>query len=71
MGEWISTKDRLPEDDQTVLCYQPGRTAALPVIAFYDKDCSAFCVMFSWQEILIQPTHWMPLPQPPPKDPQP
>ncbi len=65
MSEWISVKDRLPTDDETVLCYQPGRTSALPVIAWYDEETKGFQVAFTWQELLIYPTHWMPLPEPP------
>lgn len=65
MSEWISVIDQLPADDRTVLCYQPGRTAALPIIAWYDEEAKAFQVAFTWQECLIHPTHWMPLPKPP------
>lgn len=70
MNEWIKCSERLPKDDQTVLCYQLGRTAALPIIAWYDEDLKAFQVAFTWQEILIHPTHWMPLPNcpEPPRD---
>ena len=62
--EWISVKDRLPENDQWVLCFMK------------DKSFGTLRV-FQWNYIDWQwndgnkwydendVTHWMPLPQPP------
>ena len=62
--EWISVKDRLPENDQWALCFMK------------DKSFGTFRV-FQWNYIDWQwndgnewydendVTHWMPLPQPP------
>ena len=62
--EWISVKNRLPENDQVVLCFMK------------DKAFGTFRV-FQWNYIDWQwndgnewfdekdVTHWMPLPQPP------
>ena len=62
--EWISVKDRLPENDQWVLCFMK------------DKSFGTFRV-FQWNYIDWQwndgnewfdekdVTHWMPLPEPP------
>lgn len=70
MGEWISVKDRLPEE-------------LTPVIAFTEAIDQGICIAFRenglWIDgdsghgiVLIQQglvTHWMPLPDPP-EDPQ-
>ena len=56
--EWISVKDRLPEDGETVtICTEKGFVYAGELIGdtwFLDND--------SWTENV---THWMPMPQPP------
>ena len=65
--EWISVKDRLPEDVENVLCYESGKL----YIAFcedYEEnvvwwDYVAYDRDDTWNEVC--PTHWMPLPQPP------
>lgn len=58
---WISVKDRLPEEDQEVLIYDwPFRFTCL----FWKSRESAF----QWELSNgrnCNPTHWMPLPQPP------
>ena len=62
--EWVSVKDRLPENDQWALCFME------------DKSFGTFRV-FQWNYIDWQwndgnewfdekdVTHWMPLPEPP------
>lgn len=55
MSEWISVKDRLPEDDDIVLTYHPLAK---------DTDIE-ITTLKGWS---INPTiisHWMPLPEPP------
>ena len=54
--EWISVKDRLPEQGQEVIVYSGG--VLKPTVfayQFWNKHYD------SWARI----THWMPLPQPP------
>jgi len=62
--QWISVKDRLPEEDQEVLIYDwPFRFTCL----FWKSRESAF----QWELSNgrnCNPTHWMPLPNPPKDD---
>ena len=57
--QWISVKDRLPEDNDIVLIVFQGSVVS---VAFYEGD---------WrhplypQTALVSVTHWMPLPEPP------
>lgn len=72
--EWISVKDRLPPEDGTpFLCYDPNQIDNFPLaciyVVHYENETSytkagyietgGECY-FKWE-----PTHWMPLPQPP------
>ena len=77
MSEWISVKDRLPEKAGRYLVYEimPKHMhnlaahnypypCCVPNIAYYQKYCDG------WQFNSIDdrnpnPTHWMPLPEPP------
>lgn len=54
-SEWVSVKDRLPEDDAQVLaCTKHG------------KSFSAHCEKGKWRvSHSVKITHWMPLPTPP------
>ena len=51
--KWISVKDRLPEEDQMVLAYEP-MWGNVQLAKAYDG--------LNFSEIY---THWQPLPQPP------
>lgn len=64
--EWISVKDQLPEDDQTVLMCEAGQDG-LPIIGWYESnDCiSGFYPAHSFQTFRMHVTHWMPLPKQP------
>lgn len=56
--EWISVKDRLPDDDKTVLVTDGIRIC----LSYYEGCCDL------WRGGYIfgrEMTHWMPLPQPP------
>ena len=75
--EWISVKDRLPEDDQHVLVYHAedfhitvGYFESDYVQYYIESDGSKFYTDDGWEtEISWAPkgdvTHWMPLPEPP------
>ena len=60
--EWIKVTDRLPENDDDVLvCYKTPDEGYIQTIAWPCKN-------LQWISILgfnINPTHWMPLPEPP------
>ena len=60
MTEWIRTADKLPEPDYAVLAFAKGEGV---VIAYYN----AFAKGRWWCDDAgtIEPTHWMPLPEPP------
>ena len=57
MGDWIPVTERLPETPDVVLAFSFG------VI-----ECAWYC-SGSWRCIAMlrpyEPTHWMPLPEPP------
>ena len=58
--EWISVKDRLPEDKKHVLVWEPKFNKIM--IARYDKKDD-----YWWDEecYFVFPTYWQPLPKPP------
>jgi hypothetical protein len=58
MSEWIDVKDRMPEDDEIVLCFNERVRPDLT---------DAWTVRRSWGPgfSLGYATHWMPLPEPP------
>lgn len=63
MSEWISVKDRLPENGERVLAYGIDRRVhdvkwSWPENAWLDKIGGG-----TWMEGFI--THWMPLSEPP------
>ena len=67
-NQWISVKDRLPKKGQYVLCV--FETGYMVVACIYEKDED---VVFwraqtddGWEcDMDSEPTHWMPLPEPP------
>lgn len=69
MSEWISVKDRLPEDDREVLAYYGFDNGdgycgiRFPGVLTY----LAFDTQPHWQHESsgLRVTHWMPLPEPP------
>ena len=76
MSEWISVKERLPEPDAEVLAIIKGYPETVAVTKYladndskierdyvgdfaeYHNDMEDYCV-------IMIPTHWMPLPEPP------
>jgi hypothetical protein len=59
---WISVKDRLPENGQRVICYNRFIEIKNYDSVFYDGD-----IHWTGAPIgeLTGVTHWMPLPEPP------
>ena len=63
---WISVKDRLPEDERTVLVYynfgDKCKISFYETLAYYAFDPEPH-----WQHegTGLKVTHWMPLPEPP------
>ena len=58
--EWISVKDRLPDDNDRVIAFRPNE----PEISAYK-----YCFMWGWSVKASLKhrgiTHWMDMPQPP------
>ena len=61
--EWISVKDRLPEDDSDVLAYSRDGEEGRIYPANYAKGVWFDCIFTT--PATDTTTHWMPLPQPP------
>mgnify|MGYP002512966706 CR=1 FL=1 len=61
--EWISVKDRLPEDDSDVLAYLRIGEEGRIYPANYAKGMWFDCIFNT--PATETTTHWMPLPQPP------
>lgn len=59
MSEWISVKERLPDEDVWVLTLQTDGDMIVNCIAFEGKWCS------NDHGFIPTVTHWMPLPKPP------
>ena len=55
MSDWISVKDRLPENEDEVLIYMGHYE-----VGWYSRE-----VWRGVDEWRLEPTHWMPLPEPP------
>lgn len=57
---WISVKERLPQDEESVLVWGCGFIE----IGWYDASDKCWCTDdFDYDD--DQVTHWMPLPEPP------
>jgi hypothetical protein len=64
--EWISVKERLPEDSGEVLIFTASHSV---YVSHYKKHRNTFTA-YGVQSVLItdiKTTHWMPLPNPPEK----
>lgn len=62
MPQWISIKERLPETGKVVLAAMPKGTVTLGGIR---KKTQAWDVFLDMAICTAEPTHWMPLPEPP------
>ena len=60
--EWISIQDRLPDDMQEVIVYSVDGGVESGV--YYSEGCFDYYDV-SNRSILVNVTHWMPLPNPP------
>lgn len=61
MMQWISVKDRLPEDDGKYLCCT--RSGAIVVVKYHHfRDTGRWR---TYESVAQSITHWMPLPEPP------
>ena len=58
--EWVSVKDRLPEDGQIVLTYKNG---ICDIQTYEARRNGWLCKGWFWSMATV--THWMPMPQPP------
>ena len=75
MSEWISVKDGLPEDYQSVLVvsldedYNWNEWENPVGFAIFKKTCNKGCCASKFDVktsfYIYEPTHWMPLPIPP------
>ena len=60
--KWISVKDRLPEDSVEVNLHT---RSGIVGTGFYDKYTKSWVQWYSSGSLLVDVTHWMPLPEPP------
>lgn len=60
--EWISVKDRLPDDSTTVNLYT---RSGIVGTGFYDKYTKIWVQYYSGGSICVDVTHWQPQPKPP------
>ena len=61
--EWISLKDRLPEQYKSVLCY--SLSEGIITDSFYDKIGEEYWFNGTRETYRDDITYWMPLPEPP------
>ena len=61
--EWISVRDKLPEDDSDVLAYSRNGEECRIYPANYAKGVWFDCIFTT--PATDTTTHWMPLPEPP------
>ena len=64
---WISVKDRLPEDDKKVLCYEIGNSISIMTFDLERKQFMPLKGSGRWIS-KVYVTHWMSLPEPPLED---
>lgn len=75
MSEWISVKERLPEEGVSVICLDNGNPNYIPAnddiyVAAWCSRLGSFTDEYMGDHDFLgkrSPTHWMPLPAPPKK----
>jgi hypothetical protein len=85
MAEWISVKDRLPEEDGQYLVFQKHTYGTYTAVLRFAKDArkvDKYDFHRGWENVwyrydsewgyltIDDVTHWMPLPQPPKEETQ-
>ena len=72
MSEWISVKERLPEEGQRVLLYNSLEYVSIVMAHWYSSSQTPFFNHVTIDDIHInfplqdnKHLHWMPLPEPP------
>lgn len=70
MMGWISVKDRLPPDCESVMIWSKGMTPITAWLAYDKGEVPRYYQINDWDESdqilsLKDITHWMPLPEPP------
>lgn len=68
--KWISVEDRLPENDDLVFTYPPDDHGNISYTGYYNKIGAQWITTdydpnYGIEEVVIDVTHWMPLPPPP------
>ena len=65
--EWISVNDKLPGGMVDVLIFDPFHNEMITgwYIAKENKWVSGLSAAEEYYQIKVEPTHWMPLPEPP------
>ena len=66
--QWISVKDRLPEDISDVLILSKEKESCVGYYRSSDNDWNMYNPCCSFHMELHGITHWMPLPKPPEED---
>jgi len=61
--KWISVKDDLPEDDQSIWAINIDSCATIPTLCYYDKKGGWFDVTECSTIIQMVTTHWLPIPK--------
>ena len=61
--EWISVKDRLPENEGKYLCWDVpySSSTSYPTFGHFQDGKFYMHIADDWSNV----THWMPLPEPP------
>lgn len=63
--EWISAKEKLPENGERVILYTPYEFFGEDYSCIGDKDSIRVCKTRRGRQTVPVFTHWMPLPQKP------
>jgi hypothetical protein len=67
MSEWISVDERLPERNEIVLTTDRG---VVTLGSYNTMFLEWWTFQVDWMAYSADVTHWMPLPEPPVKDPR-
>jgi hypothetical protein len=67
MNSWQPI-ETAPKDERAILVYCPAKIVTIITAAFWHRDYNRWQLAFtglSKEPTVIEPTHWMPLPDPP------